>query len=62
MAARAADAARRKAQDLEKDPGGTVADLEATAFGCDWLIRQWEALDAPLAIGQAWERRQLAKA
>src|SRR5690606_37050434 len=41
-------AARRKAQDLEKDPTNVVADLEATAFGCDWLIRQWATLDGTL--------------
>ena len=27
-------AARRKAQDLEQDPAGVVAELEASAFGC----------------------------
>jgi hypothetical protein len=54
--------ARRTAQDLAKDPANTVLDLESTAFGCDWLIRQWEALSAPLALGRAWDQRALARA
>jgi hypothetical protein len=54
--------ARRKAQDLAKDPVNTVEDLEATAFGCDWMIRQWQALQAPLGLGRAWDQRALAKA
>src|SRR5690606_15038105 len=30
-------AARRKAQDLDTDPSNTVADLEGSSFGCEWL-------------------------
>jgi hypothetical protein len=54
--------ARRKAQDLANDPFNTVEDLETTAFGCDWMIRQWQALQAPLSLGRAWDQRMLAKA
>ncbi|QDV33873.1 hypothetical protein [Tautonia plasticadhaerens] len=54
--------ARRKAQDLVKDPSNTVLDLEGTAFGCDWLIRRWQALDAPLQLGQGWDQRTVLKA
>ena len=54
--------ARRKAQDLDRDPSNTVLDLEATAFGCDWLIRQWEALDAPLRLGKGWDQKLVGRA
>ncbi|QDV37724.1 hypothetical protein [Tautonia plasticadhaerens] len=54
--------ARSKAQDLVKDPSNTVLDLEGTAFGCDWLIRRWQALDAPLQLGQGWDQRTVLKA
>ena len=29
---------RRQAQDLKDDAANVVADLEASSFGCDWLI------------------------
>ena len=54
--------ARRKAQGLAKDPSNTIDDLEATAFGCEWLIRQWQGLDAPLRLGKSWEMSTLARA
>ena len=54
--------ARRKAQDLQRDPSNTVLDLEATAFGCDWLIRRWQALDAPLRLGKGWGQQAVAGA
>ena len=54
--------ARRKAQDLDKDPSNVVLDLEATSFGCDWLIRQWQSLDAPLRLGKGWDLRALNRA
>ena len=54
--------ARRKAQDLQRDPSNTVLDLEATAFGCDWLIRRWQALDAPLRLGKGWDHQGVAGA
>ena len=54
--------ARRKAQDLQRDPSNTVQDLEATAFGCDWLIRRWQALDAPLRLGKGWDHQGVAGA
>ena len=28
-----------------------LSELEATAFGCDWLIRKWEAIDRKLEQG-----------
>ncbi|QDV37822.1 hypothetical protein [Tautonia plasticadhaerens] len=54
--------ARRKAQDLARDPSNTVLDLEGTAFGCDWLIRRWQSLDAPLQLGQGWDQRTVLRA
>jgi hypothetical protein len=53
--------ARRKAQDLSKDPFNIVNDLEATAFGCDWLMRQWLALDSELSIGKSWDQRAVIR-
>ena len=54
--------ARRRAQDLPKDPGHVLLDLEASAFGCDWLVRRWESLDAPLRIGKGWDRTLVGRA
>ncbi|QDV34274.1 hypothetical protein [Tautonia plasticadhaerens] len=54
--------ARRRAQDLPKDPGHVLFDLEASAFGCDWLIRRWESLDAPLRLGNGWDQRTVLRA
>jgi hypothetical protein len=54
--------ARRRAQDLAKDPGNIVSDLEATAPGCEWLIRQWRSLDDGLAVGNPWDQRTLGRA
>jgi hypothetical protein len=54
--------ARRRAQDLAKDPGNIVGDLEATASGCEWLIRQWNSLDDGLSIGKPWDQRTLCRA
>jgi hypothetical protein len=54
--------ARRKAQDLAKDPSNVVDDLEASAFGCEWLIRQWQGLDAPLRVGKPWDQRTVGRA
>ena len=50
---------RRQAQDLKDDPVNVVADLEASSFGCDWLIRRWKALDGSLRLGISWGRQSL---
>ena len=50
---------RRKAQDLKDDPVNVVADLEASSFGCDWLIRRWRSLDGSLQLGISWGRQSL---
>jgi hypothetical protein len=55
-------AARRKAQDLAKDPINTVSDLEASSFGIEWLQRHWTRLDAALAQGIGWDHRDQALA
>ncbi|WP_152054240.1 hypothetical protein [Tautonia marina] len=47
---------RSLAQNLNYDPINTVADLEATSFGCEWLLRHWEQLDAKLAQGLRWDQ------
>ena len=44
-------AVRRRAQSLAEDPAGTVAVLEGSAFGCDWLLRKWAGL-RDLALGR----------
>ncbi|WP_169979130.1 hypothetical protein [Tautonia rosea] len=49
-------AVRRKAQDLSRDPSNTLADLEASSFGCEWLMRHWLRLDLKLEQGIAWDR------
>ncbi|RUL82343.1 hypothetical protein [Tautonia sociabilis] len=53
-------AVRRKAQDLARDPIAIVAELETSSFGCEWLQRHWQRLDAKLAQGVAWDPRELA--
>ncbi|MEW4571530.1 hypothetical protein AB1L88_26965, partial [Tautonia sp. JC769] len=53
---------RRLAQDLKNDPINTVADLEGTSFGCEWLLRHWEPLDAKLAQGLRWDQDDFLRA
>jgi hypothetical protein len=53
--------ARKLAQGLDADPSNVLVDLESTAFGCDWLIRQWQAIDATLRLGKGWDQRFLAR-
>jgi hypothetical protein len=53
--------ARKLAQGLDLDPSNVLVDLESTAFGCDWLIRQWQAIDATLRLGKGWDQRFLAR-
>ena len=45
-----------------KGPSNVLLDLQQTAFGCDWLIRQWEQLDASLRVGGSWDRPALDRA
>jgi hypothetical protein len=44
--------ARKTAQALARHPAATVAKLQATPEGCDWLIARYRALDAQLAANQ----------
>ena len=53
---------RRKAQDLKHDPVNVVADLEASSFGCDWMIRRWRFLDGGLKLGFGWPQAHLEEA
>ena len=53
---------RRMAQDLKDDPVNVVADLEASSFGCDWLIRRWRQLDGTLRLGMPLGRPSLEEA
>ncbi|WP_169976374.1 hypothetical protein [Tautonia rosea] len=48
------NAARKRACNLKTDPLNTLLDLEDSAFGCDWLIRRWSALDRTLEQGLGW--------
>ena len=50
---------RRKAQDLKKRPAVTVDELEASSFGCDWLIGRWIDLDSRLRLGFSWDEMKL---
>ena len=50
---------RRKAQDLKKRPAVTVDELEASSFGCDWLIGRWTDLDSRLRLGFSWDEMKL---
>ncbi|WP_169977266.1 hypothetical protein [Tautonia rosea] len=54
-------AVRKLAQALPHDPSNTVADLETSSFGCDWLIRHWLRLDAKLCQGITWDRDDMAR-
>ncbi len=48
------NAARKRACALKTDPLNTLLDLEDSAFGCEWLIRRWSALDRVLEQGLGW--------
>jgi hypothetical protein len=54
-------AVRKLAQGLAQDPSNTVADLEASSFGCEWLTRHWVRLDTKLAQGIVWDRDDMAR-
>ncbi|MEW4570028.1 hypothetical protein AB1L88_19355 [Tautonia sp. JC769] len=54
-------AARKLAQGLSADPSNTVADLEASSFGCEWLLRHWLQLDAKLSQGIVWDHDDVAR-
>ncbi|MEW4568121.1 hypothetical protein AB1L88_09660 [Tautonia sp. JC769] len=47
-------AIRRKAQGLRDDPEAVVSQLQASAFGIDWLVRHWQTLLHLLDSGQGW--------
>ncbi|WP_152049524.1 hypothetical protein [Tautonia marina] len=55
-------AVRKLGQSLPHDPANTVADLEASSFGCEWLLRHWLRLDAKLEQGIAWDRDDQVRA
>jgi hypothetical protein len=46
---------RKRATQLESDPAGTVARLQESAFGCDWLLARWGSLECRLSDGGGWE-------
>ncbi|QDV38538.1 hypothetical protein [Tautonia plasticadhaerens] len=53
--------ARKLAQTLALDPSNVLPDLESSAFGCDWLIGRWQALDALLRVGAPWDQLRLTR-
>ncbi|RUL86140.1 hypothetical protein TsocGM_17170, partial [Tautonia sociabilis] len=53
-------AARKMGQRLMLDPVNVIEELEATAFGCDWLIRHWRRLDSQIRLGSRWDGRDRA--
>ncbi|RUL82215.1 hypothetical protein [Tautonia sociabilis] len=55
-------AARKMGQRLMLDPVNVIEELEATAFGCDWLIRHWRRLDSQIRLGSRWDGRDRAQA
>ncbi|RUL87904.1 hypothetical protein [Tautonia sociabilis] len=52
--------ARKLGQRLLLDPVNVIEELEATAFGCDWLIRHWRRLDSQIRLGSRWDGRDRA--
>jgi hypothetical protein len=48
--------ARKKGQLLPLDPSNVLPELESSAFGCDWLIRRWQANEASLRVGKALDQ------
>jgi len=55
-------AVRRKAQDLRDDPAGIIEELEASSFGCDWMIGHWKNLRSELEAGRAWSLEDFQQA
>lgn len=53
---------RKIAQNLEHDPCGTVARLESTGFGIDWLSGRWIDLLEDLEAGRSWTPEQIDQA
>jgi len=45
---------RKKAQELESDPAGTLEELESCGYGCDWVLGRWKALARALERGEPW--------
>jgi len=56
------NAIRAKASRLKEDPAELVAELERTAFGCDWLINRWNDLRRPLEANGEWTVEDLRRA
>ena len=52
-------AIRRRAQDLKMHPADVAADLHDSAFGIDWMIRNWKTLLTSLATGRGWSSSDL---
>ncbi|RUL89791.1 hypothetical protein TsocGM_01120, partial [Tautonia sociabilis] len=52
--------ARKLGQRLLLDPVNVIEELEATAFGCEWLIRHWRRLDSQIRLGSRWDGRDRA--
>jgi hypothetical protein len=50
---------RRTAQNLSRNPNETVAKLESSGYGIDWLIRHWESLRAEIEAGSMWSSDRL---
>ncbi|MEW4567433.1 hypothetical protein AB1L88_06155 [Tautonia sp. JC769] len=53
---------RRKAQDLRASPDTVIDEFYESAFGIDWMLRQWRQLRASIASGPGWSGRDLATA
>lgn len=50
---------RKAAQNLAQSPLETVAQLESTVFGIEWMAHRWEDLLAPLQAGFPWTFEQI---
>ncbi len=46
------------ARRLRRDPMRTVAELEQTRQGADWLIAQWQGLGSALDVSETWDDTQ----
>jgi hypothetical protein len=53
---------RRKAQDLRTSPDTVIDEFYESAFGIDWMLRQWRQLRASIASGPGWSGRDLTTA
>ncbi|WP_152050693.1 hypothetical protein [Tautonia marina] len=55
-------AVRRKAQDLKNNPDTVIDEYYESAFGIDWMLRQWRQLRATIISGRGWSGRDLIAA